>query len=425
MKKILVAFELTALLANATTLPELFDAVKNHSQTKADEMVVKNAEVSHALATSKLYPTINLFGKYDNYSGPTGMLPVPPNVLKPMLGQPAIPQPFSRNIYRGGANFSMPIFVKSIYTMADKAKIMQHSALAKKRINLLKNEALIVGSNANFLYLNELNKSLDLKAKSLRETKKMVTIKVNNGRAAGSALYKIDDALNQVSIAQNNIALQKEQIQNSIRSLTGITLTQPVEMHETKPLETSDEIASLQPLKLKIEANRLDEKAQKEKLYPTVAAYGSYVYSRAKAYNNNKRVNEEYGNVGVVVNIPLLAMDRYKEIKKSKMQMMSQEADFAKLNDELTSKAKMLKDSLPLLDNSIKLAKKSIVNREQLLKIAKINYESGRLSTEEYLRYEDEVVSAKARYYQAKAKRWQSVMELAVIYANNIEEMVK
>ncbi|HFB53805.1 MAG TPA: hypothetical protein ENJ67_03655, partial [Sulfurimonas autotrophica] len=68
---------------------------------------------------------------------------------------------------------------------------------------------------------------------------------------------------------------------------------------------------------------------------------------------------------------------------------------------------------------------KSIQNKEKLLKIAKVNYNSGRLSTEEYLRYEDDVVSAKAKLYEAKAQKWQTQMELAVIYANNIEEMVR
>lgn len=423
MRKILLALSVPYLLS-AHTIPELFDALKSHAQTKSDEMVVKKAEVAASQATSQLYPTIDLFGTYDNYSTPTGMLPIPPDTLLAMVQDPTVAQPFSYNIYKAGAKFTMPIFVKSIYTMADKAKAMQKSAQAKKRINLLQNEALIVGSNANLQYLRELKRSLDLKEKSLLETEKTVKIKVENGRAPESALYKIEDALNQVSIAKNNIDLQKQKLVSSIEAITGIKLESPVEMQEVKGVQEGA-LGSLKPLEEKLKASRLEANAEKEKLYPSVVAHGSYAYSSGTAYNNNKDINEKYGDIGVVVNIPLLAMSQYDAVKKSKLQLKSDEIELQKLRDELSAKADMLKSSLPLLDNSIKLSQKSIQNKEKLLKIAKVNYNSGRLSTEEYLRYEDDVVSAKAKLYEAKAQKWQTQMELAVIYANNIEEMVR
>ncbi len=424
LRKSLLTLSLPLLLS-ATSLPDLFSALKEHAQTKSDEMVVKQAEVAQEMANAKLYPTINLFAKYDYTTEAVGMLPLPPNDLKVMIGNPSITQPFSQNITREGANFTMPLFVKSIYTMSDKAQKMQKSAKAKKKINLLKNEAVIVGANANYLYLAELDKSLDGKKKSLLETQKTIQIKVDNGRAPASALYKIEDGINQIDITKNSIALQKEQLINSIRSLTGITLLTPIQMQEVSPVRTSETIESLKPLKLKIEANQLDIDAQKEKLYPSVVAYGSYSFSQAKAYNNDKNVNEDYGSVGVMLNIPLLAMGDYQEIKKSKIQMKQDEVEYEKLEEELSSKAEMLQNSLPLLANSIKLSQKSIKNREKLLRIAKVNYTSGRLSTEEYLRYEDDVVSASAKLYKTQALKWQTLMELAVIYANNIEEMVK
>ncbi len=415
------------LLLGATTLPELFDALKNHSQTKADALLIKQAKVAQSMADAKLYPTVNLFAKYDYYTTATGMLPVPPNQLLAMVkpGPTAVAQPFSQNIMREGASFSMPLFVKTIYTMADKAQKMQQSAKAKKEINILKNEALIVGANANFLYLQALEKSLGTKEKSLLETKKTIQIKVDTGRAPESALYKIEDGLNQISIAKNNIALKKEQIINSIRAITGITLQKPIEMHPAQALHTTQEIAALKPLRLKIAATQLDVDAQKEKLYPTIAAYGKYAFSQASAYNKDKGVNEKYGNIGIVLQIPLLAMDRYEGIERAKVTMQSENAELQKLEDELTSKAKMLQNSLPLLENSIKLSQKNIENKEKLLKIAKVNYTSGRLSTEEYLRYEDELVSAHAKLHQTEAQKWQTLMQLAVIYANNIEEMVQ
>ena len=96
-----------------------------------------------------------------------------------------------------------------------------------------------------------------------------------------------------------------------------------------------------------------------------------------------------------------------------------------KLQNELDVKAKRLSGMIPLLQNSLKLYKKSVENSEKLLKIAKVSYQNDRLTTEEYLRYEDEVVSAKAKYFKAKTALIQTKLELAVIYGNDIEELVK
>ena len=224
---------------------------------------------------------------------------------------------------------------------------------------------------------------------------------------------------------KNSLALQKEQLINRIRSLTGITLNRPIPMQEVRAVHTSDILESLTPLKLKIDANKLEIDAQKEKLYPSLVAYGSYYFSQAKAYNNNENVSETYGNVGLLLNIPLLAMENYQEIKKSKMQMYKDKLEYEKLEEVLKSKAIMLQKTMTLLESSIKLSQKSVVDKERLLEIAKVNYTNGRLSTEEYLRYEDDVIDASAKLYKTKAQKWQTLMELAVIYANNIEEMVK
>ena len=95
------------------------------------------------------------------------------------------------------------------------------------------------------------------------------------------------------------------------------------------------------------------------------------------------------------------------------------------MREELKAEADMLEGSLPLLDNSYKLYTQSVADKQKLLDIAKVSYESGRISTEEYLRYEDALVAKKAELYKVEATKWQTLMQLAVIYGNNIEEMVK
>ena len=423
MKKTVLALVLPWLL-EAQSIPELFDALKSHAQVKSDMMLVKKSEVQKSMVDSSLYPKIDLFASYDNYNEATGMLPVPPNTLIQMIHDPSVPQPFSNNIYRAGAKFSMPIFVKSIYTTAKKAEAMQRSAKAKKRINILKNEALIVGVNANFNYLVSLQKALEGKEKSLKATQETITIKVSNGRSPVSALYKINDSLHEIAIAKNNIELQKKKIISTIESLTGVMLQAPLEMKEVANF-SKGEFGSLTALKEKIRADRINVTSQKEKLYPALYAHGSYTFSKAKAYNNDKDVNEKYGNIGVVLNIPLLEMHQYDTIDLAKVELQSSEIELQKEEEELTAEAKMLEASLPLLKNSQKLYKESIADKQRLLEIAKVSYETGRLSTEEYLRYEDAVVAQKANLYKTEATTWQTLMQLAVIYGNSIEEMVQ
>lgn len=424
MKKIILLLAVPFVMY-AQSLSQLFDALKHHAQTQSDEILVKKSEAQEDLVYASLYPKVNLFASYDNYSTPTGILPIPPDTLVGLVKDPANPtQAFSYNTYRTGVNFSIPIFVKSIYTTADKAKALQKSARAKKHINLLKNEAIIVGANANYIYLNSLLDALHVKEKSLQETQKMTQIKVDNGRTPASALYKINDALNQVSIAKNNIALQKKKLISSIETLTGIVLTKPVAMQQIASF-SKGEMGALKPLEEKLHADSLGLKAQKEKLYPTLVAHGNYAFSTAKAYNNGHDANEQYGDVGVVLNIPLLAMDNYANIKLSKIKLHASEIALNKLSDALRAEAKMLNGSLTLLDNSHRLYTNSVQDKKKLLTIAKVNYRLGRMTTEEYLRYEDDVVSAEANLYKTEATRWQTLMQLAVIYANNIEEIVK
>ena len=118
-------------------------------------------------------------------------------------------------------------------------------------------------------------------------------------------------------------------------------------------------------------------------------------------------------------------MDNYAGIKLSQIQLRSGEIELQKLTDELSSQAKSLEDSLPLLENSLTLYTRSIADKQKLLKIAKVNYFLGRMTTEDYLLYENELVNAKANLYKVKAQKFQTLMSLAVIYANNIEEMVQ
>ena len=180
-------------------MAQLFDSLKTHPVIQGDEIRIEQAFASQAMAYSKLYPNIDLFGRYDYASTATGMLPVSPNDLMAMVKDPSVGQPFSENIFRMGATISMPIFVASIFPMAAKAKMMARSAEDLKTINLLKNEAVLVGANANLLYMEALDKALVKKKTSMLKTKEFVD---------ASNRHRILDTMSSQGISSDRIELR-------------------------------------------------------------------------------------------------------------------------------------------------------------------------------------------------------------------------
>jgi outer membrane protein TolC len=409
---------------NIQHIGQLLDSLKTHPLTQSDDIAMQQALAGKSLAFSKLYPTVEGFGRYDYASSPTAMLPVPPDQLFAMKADPTIGQPFSENIYRIGAVVSMPIFMKSIFTTASMAKMMVQSAKEKACINLLKNEAVLVSLDANLLYIESLQQALKNKKSSLMKSKEFVEIKVNNGRASGDALLKINNAVNEVLVLQNDLDLQWEEVISTIASYTGVTLTHSVALEQTGNYQ-GGEMRALNPLFDKLKADNLAIRAEKEKLLPSLLVQGSYSNNFADAYNNGSQVNNHYTTVGMVLRVPIFAMDQYAQIKKSKLEMEATSNELDKTRLELTSQATQLQNSLPLIDNSIQLYNNSIKDKESLLKIAKVGYKSEQMTIEDYLKYEDDVVLDQSKLFKSQSQKWQTLMKLCVIYGNNIEEIVK
>jgi len=427
MKKYFISLTILAMSINlyATNMQDLFDALKQNPTVKLDEISVNKSKIDEQKVYAKLYPKITLFTKYDNYSTPTATVPIPPNEMIKMVQNQNIGQPFGYNIYRIGGSFSMPIFVKSIYTFGDMAKLMAESSKAKKEINLLQNEAILVASNANLLYLQSLTSSLNSKATSLNESKKFVKINVDSGRMAESQLYKIEDAVVQVDIALNNVNIEEQNLYAQILTLTNIKISEPIQM-ETATQIQEGEYRSLEPLRKKSLALKYGLKAQKEnRWYPTISANGSYTRNYTKAYNNDADVYENYGQIGVVLAFELFDAQSDTTVLEARVDAMRAQTQLEKEQLAVDANAKALLKSIELLKRSNELYEKSVENKLRLRDIAKVSFKNGRMNMLDYLEYEDDYVAQEAKLFQARAKLWQLKMKLAVIYGNNIEEMVK
>jgi len=318
----------------------------------------------------------------------------------------------------------MPLFVKEVYTLAAKAQKMYEAALLKADIELQKNEAILVGANANLSYMENLEVAIQSKRKSLERMKELIKIKVNNGRARESALLIMNTNINDLDIKLSQLQINKEKVRATIYALTKIQLDSAVALTQNEDFINGDFVV-LQPMEKLIDASRLSARAEKEKLYPALVAQANYVYNHAKSYNNNQTLNNDYTTAGLTLKIPILDKTQYSKIKLSNIELAEQKNELEKMRLEITAQANQLEKSLNILKNSIQLNESSILSKQELLSIAKASYLKERMTVEDYLKYEDDLLFEKAKLYQTQAERWQTLMQLAVIYGNNIEKLVK
>lgn len=402
----------------------LFDSLKVSPATLGQQFAADKALQYKKIATGNLYPEVFAFGKYDYSSTPSGMLPVPPNDLIKMVQDPTVAQPFSDNILRGGVNVSMPLFVKSVYSTTAKAQKLYEAASLKADIELQKNEAILVGANANLSYMENLEAAIQSKRKSLEKMKELIEIKVNNGRAPESALLVMNANINEIDLNLSQLQINKEKVRATIYALTNVQLDSAVSLTQNAQFINGDFVV-LQPLEKMIDASRLSARAEKEKLYPALVAQANYAYNHGKSYNNNQIVNNDYTTAGLTLKIPIFEKSEYSKIKLSNIELAEQENELEKMRLEITAQATQLENSLNIIDRSIELNESSIQSKRELLSIAKESYLKDRMTIEDYLKYEDDLLLEKAKLYQTQAERWQTLMQLAVIYGNNIENLVK
>ncbi len=424
MLKRVIVISSVAVLAQAATMGQLLNGVENYYQVQGDRLSISQAKNARDLVKAQFWPKINAFASYTLYNYPTIMKPISPTDTAKLLKQHK-PLPISKKIGRVGVNLSMPLFVKSLFTMADKAEAMRQSARAKLRVDLLKNEAAVIGANANWQYLEGLKQSLLQKRKTLQTTFNITRAQVNLGRKPKVALFKVKEGLNKIKIAINNIKIQEQNLKALIKSLSGISLKHPVRMRKIGSYRVAS-LLPIKPLEAKSRADYLQMKAEKEKVYyPKVSLKANYTRSYGSDYINDKNVHSNYSSIGVMLNMPLLDMAQRKSVQKAKLAYMKSRIDIKKMSAELKAKADAMREQYKFIGQSIGYAKENVRNEKELLAIAKASYEGGRMPIEEYLRYIDAYYAAKADLHKVRASYWQTLAQLAFVYGNDFRRIVK
>jgi len=204
-------------------MSQLLNGVKHQFQAQSDELAISQAKNAKSMVNAQFWPKIDFVASYTHYSRPYSLRPLAPTETPKLLAEHK-PLPVSRNITRFQVNLSMPLFVKSLWTLAHKAEIMRLSARLKRRVDILKNQAAVVGANANWVYLENMKRALNQKRSTLLQTLKITKAQVNLGRKPKMAEYKVQEGVNNINIAINNIKIQEANLKSLIKTLTGINV---------------------------------------------------------------------------------------------------------------------------------------------------------------------------------------------------------
>ena len=408
----------------AESMTKLYRALKRHPAYKMELMQERFANLSINSVEDKFYPVIDIFANVSHYNAPTNLRPMSPMESGRLIPAKE-PIPFAKDIGRYGMSVSMPLYIKELYLLMDKAEAMAMSSRAKKRLSLLQNEALLTGLNANWLYLRSLKRALKARKISVMQSYRRIKTAVKSGKMPGIADTQMQEAINALDIAINNIELQESDIASKIEALCGISLTRPVKMRRAKGIK-SGEFFALKPLSFSVLAKEADIQVAKDKLYPKISlsANWSENYGREDDYMGES-VHRSYGDITLGVKMPLFDKSIYTDIEKARVRRQKEALALQKKEIELKAQVKSLKKSMSLLSRNITLGKKSVKSRQKLLDYAKVALKSGRITREEYLRYESALLESQSKVYEAQAKYWQSVAQLAVIYGNDLEDMIR
>jgi len=411
--------------AHAITLGELFTSLKSSPAIIQDRLSVEESEKATEVIHGSLYPKVYGFASIEHYSNPTNLRPFLPTESAALLSQNGT-LPFSRNIAKVGLKGSMPLYNGSLYALIDELKMTHKSLQSQKRLDMLSKEAELVDSNAALIYLEHFTNALDSQNTSIQKTKERIDVGVKNGRYAQAESLKLQNALSSLRISIEDTTAKRMAYAQQIRALTNLEITQSIPMNLKGAITTSSEdVAFLEPFKQRVEAKTYASKVAERSLLPVVTADATLFRGWGEAYNNEDNFHQDYGVVGIYVNVPLFDASNYKSIEKSHLATLQAQNALEQKRIELSAKIKTLHSDENSLINSLSSAKMRVASSDELLTIGKLALQNGRLSVEEYLRYEDALLDAKATQAAIEWKLWRTRSAIAIIYGIDLADIME
>jgi outer membrane protein TolC len=407
--------------ASALDMASLLTAAREQPDIQEKELAVAEADLRVTEAYAALFPKVNVFGRYENYNSPTPLRPFFPTEGNAARGDSL---EFSRMISRVGAIAQMPLYVKTLYTVADQVKLLKDKAVTTKQIDLVRKEATVVALNSLFTSLIRSDAALTARETSLQNTLAMTERKVALGRAAEAERLKIQKAMSDLAQQHNDLRLKILDVQRDLRKLTGVPLDVPVPMQKIADVQPGSFVA-LRVLEADLAVAQKDVQRAREQFYPTLSVEGGLSLNEGTAYNTDQHVERSYNFVALVLRIPLFDKTLFSANDIANVKVQRAEQTLEQNKRDLSALAQNLQDKGPVLARSLTVAQEIVETQTRLLTLARVAYRNERLTTEEYLRYEADVLQAEAGLYQAQNDQWQVLAQQAVLYGMALTGVVQ
>ncbi|MBW2093394.1 MAG: TolC family protein [Deltaproteobacteria bacterium] len=406
----------------AMDITTLLKAVEKQPQAKIDQLAIEQEKTAVKKAYSSLYPKVSAIGSYENYNSPTNLRPLPPTEVNIQAGE-AIP--FSRNIGRYGITATMPVFVKEIFDTAKQIKSLSRKSEVKKEITIIGNQSAVVSLNSSFTYLSHLDKLIHERIASLSKTREIVEIQVNNGRLPESELFKVEQLIEKLRLQQSTISGNMIAVSHALFAMTGIHLDAPVPMSLSKEFPARGQYITLALLKKDIEAATYELQARKDYRYPKIFLQGSFTENIGSAYNTDDLISRHYRKLSLGLVFPLFDRTAHVDEQLARIRLKKAKEKYRKTKQDLDAKASRIRQQGPVIENALQQSEKTIALSKKILKVAKVAYKNRRMTIEDYLKYEVDVLDAETQKSYWKDQQWRLIADQALLFGQDLQGVIQ
>jgi outer membrane protein TolC len=416
---VLLAFWSTNV--RAASIGDLLDAAAHQPGYEVSVLSVQESDLQKERATGSLLPKLRLFGRFESYNSPTNLRPMPPTEVNAQAGDSL---PFSREILRYGLSFDAPVYVRELFVLRQKAMLLQEKAETDRQLDLLGRQASVVSLNSALTYLQALESAVAARRASLGKTLEDISLKVKTGRSPESELLKIQKTLNDLDQQRNELDVKRLDTLREIRALTGAELTAAADMTLRHP-PGGTAYLPVTAAQQNTDAAAKEVERRRAARWPTLAVTGFISGNDGKAYNTDSHIYRSYNEIALVLKFPLFDRTLSTDESIARVQLEKAQKHLEQTRLDMAALADTLDRKISVVEKSIGLAEKSITDTQTLLSVAQVAVRSGRMTMEDYLRYESNVLAAQAALYQVRQQRWQIVAQQAALYGTDLKGIVK
>ncbi len=405
----------------AVSIDDLLDAAAQQPGYEVSALAVQESDLQKDRATAALFPELGAFSRFENYNSPTNLRPMPPTEVNIQAGESI---PFSRNIIRYGLSFEAPVYVRKLYVLRQKAILLRQKAETDRQLDLIGRQATVVSLNSALAYLQALEAAIDARRASLGKTLEDMSLKVKTGRSPESELLKIQKTINDLDQQRNELEVKRLETLREINTLTGIKVSAAADMSLIQqPMGTSYLAVTAAQYNADV-AEKEVEHTQAAR-WPELSVNGYVSGNDGEAYNTDSHIYRSYNQIALVLKFPLFNRTLKSDESIARVQLEKAKKYLEQTRLDMEALSETLAQKIVVIEKSITLAENSITDSEKLLAVARVSLRSGRMTTEDYLRYESDVLAAQAALCQARQQRWQIVAQQAVLYGTDLKGVVK